>query len=152
MLQTLQNRDYLIVSKLDDTIAQVRHAVNKNADYLPARGQIIVFHYPVDPAEIFVKRVIALPGDRVVVRNGTVTVYNDARPAGYNPDVAYEPSGTQTLEDTDITVTPGHVFVMGDNRTPGGSFDSRAWGQLPSENIIGNAIMRLLPVAQSKLF
>lgn len=152
MQRTLQDRDYLIVSKIDDTVAQLRHVFNGNSDYLPARGQIIVFHYPIDPAEIFVKRVIALPGDRVVVRNGTVTVYTAARPEGYDPDAAYEPAGTQTFEDTDITVTNGHVFVMGDNRAPGGSFDSRAWGQLPSENIIGNAVLRLLPVRQSKFF
>ena len=152
MLHTLQNRDYLIVSKIGDSVAQFRHAFNKNVVYLPARGQIIVFHYPIDPTQIFVKRVIGLPGDHVVVRNGTVTVYTESRPKGYNPDATYEFSGTQTLEDTDITVTSGHVFVMGDNRAPGGSFDSRAWGQLPSENIIGNAVMRLLPLGQSRIF
>jgi len=152
MTQTLQDRDYLIVSKIDDTIAQARRLFDKNADYLPARGQIIVFRYPVDPKEIFVKRVIALPGDRVVVSNGTVTVYSADRPNGFNPDTAYEPNSTQTLEDTDVTVTPGNVFVMGDNRTPGGSYDSRAWGQLPSANIIGNAVLRLLPLDRTKVF
>jgi signal peptidase I len=152
MVQTLHNSDYLIVSKVDDSLAQIRHAFDKNADYLPARGQIIVFHYPVDPTEIFVKRVIALPGERVVIKNGAVTVYTAGIPGGFDPDTAYEPAGTQTLEDTDITVTRGHVFVMGDNRSPGGSYDSRAWGQLPSENIIGNVVIRLLPVGQTKIF
>lgn len=152
MLQTLHNRDYLIVSKVGDTLAQVQHMFNRDITYVPSRGQIIVFHYPVSPEEIFVKRVVALPGERVVVKDGFVTVFTAARPNGFNPDTSYEPAGTKTLEDTDVTVTPKHVFVMGDNRTPGGSFDSREWGLLPSENIIGNAVIRLLPLNQAKIF
>ena len=151
MQPTLQNTDYLIVSKVGYTEALIGRALGKNDLYIPARGQIIVFHYPEDPTKIFVKRVIGLPGDRVVVNNGSVTIYNKAHPNGFNPDVSYEPAGTQTLIDTDVIVQPGEIFVMGDNRTPGGSFDSREWGQLPSSYIIGNAVLRLLPLDQVRI-
>lgn len=151
MVPTLHDTDYLIISKVGYTQALVGRSLGKNDPYLPARGQIIVFHYPKDPSKIFVKRVVGEPGDHVVVRNGTVTVFNSAHPSGFNPDTNYEPSGTQTLIDTDVTVQQDNLFVMGDNRTPGGSYDSREWGQLPSSYIIGNAVLRLLPLDQVKI-
>lgn len=151
MVPTLHDSDYLIISKVGYTEALLGRVFGRNDLYLPARGEIIVFHYPKDPTKIFVKRVIGLPGDHIVIKNGAVTVYNKQHPSGYNPDLKYEPSGTQTLIDTDETVQPGQLFVMGDNRTPGGSFDSREWGELPSSYIIGNAVLRLLPLDQVKI-
>ena len=151
MVPTLHDTDYLIISKLGYTEAMLGRALGKNDPYLPARGQVIVFHYPKDPTKIFVKRVVGEPGDHIVIQNGTVTVFNSAHPNGFNPDLGYEPSGTQTLIDTDVTVAPDSLFVMGDNRTPGGSYDSREWGQLPSSYIIGNAVLRLLPLDQVRI-
>jgi signal peptidase I len=151
MLPTLHDTDYLIVSKVGYTEALIGRALHENDLYIPARGQIIVFHYPKDPTKIFVKRVVGLPGDHIVIKNGTVTIFNTAHPNGFNPDLSYEPTGTQTLIDTDEVVQPGNLFVMGDNRTPGGSFDSREWGELPSSYIIGNAVLRLLPLDQVRI-
>lgn len=153
MVPTLHDTDYLIISKLGDTGAQIERTFgHKNDVYIPQRGQIIVFHFPLDPTKIFVKRVVGLPGDRVVVKNGKVTIYNKAHPNGFNPDTKYEPSSTVTLIDTDEVVAPGNVFVMGDNRTDGGSYDSRQWGQVPSSYIVGDVVMRLLPLDQIKIF
>ena len=115
------------------------------------RGQIIVFHFPKDTSRVFVKRVVGLPGDRVVVKNGTVTIFNSGHKDGFNPDKTYETSDTTTLIDTDEVVQAGNVFVMGDNRSPNGSYDSREWGELPSSYIIGNAVLRLLPLDQAKV-
>jgi signal peptidase I len=151
MNPTLQQTDYLIISKVGYTEAMLGRIFQKNALYLPKRGQIIVFHYPKDPSEIFVKRVVGLPGDHLVIKNGVVTLYTKAAPQGYNPDAGYEPAGTTTLIDTDETVQASNVFVMGDNRTPGGSYDSREWGELPSSYIIGNAVLRLLPLDAIKI-
>jgi signal peptidase I len=151
MVPTLHDTDYLIISKVGYTEALLGRTFGKNNPYLPARGQIIVFHYPKDPTKIFVKRVIGEPGDHVVIRNGIVTVFNSAHPNGFTPDTSYEPQDTQTLIDTDVTVQTDNLFVMGDNRTPGGSYDSREWGQLPSSYIIGNAVLRLLPLDQVKI-
>src|SRR6266566_795692 len=123
MVPTLHDTDYLIISKVGYTQALVERSLGRNDPYLPARGQIIVFHYPKDPTKIFVKRVIGEPGDHVVIRNGAVTVFNTGHPNGFNPDPSDEPADTQTLIDTDVTVSPDNLFVMGDNRTPGGSYD-----------------------------
>jgi signal peptidase I len=153
MVNTLHDTDYLIISKLGDTGAQIgRTFGHKNEVYIPDRGQIIVFHFPLDPTKVFVKRVIGLPGDRVVIKDGTLTIYNKANPNGFNPDTKYEPAGTVTLEDTDYTVPPGNVFVMGDNRSDGGSYDSRQWGPVPSSYIIGDVVLRLLPLDQVRVF
>lgn len=152
MVPTLHETDYLIVSKLSDTAAMVQSTFGKKTDYIPARGKIIVFHYPQDVSKVFVKRVVGLPGDRVVIKNGTVSIVNETNKNGFNPDTSYELSSTNTLIDTDETVQPGNVFVLGDNRTPGGSFDSREWGQLPSSYIIGDAVLRLLPLKDTKVF
>jgi signal peptidase I len=151
MVPTLHETDYLIISKLGYTEALVERTFGKNKLYIPARGQIVVFRYPKDPSKVFVKRVIGVPGDRVVIKNGAVTVYNNEHPDGFNPDTGYEGKDTATLIDTDETVQAGNIFVMGDNRTPSGSFDSREWGELPSSYIIGNAVLRLLPLDQVKI-
>lgn len=147
MLPTLQNSDYLIVSKVDHTGSALTHQ-----DYIPQREQIIVFHYPKQPSLDFVKRVIGLPGDRVVVANCNVTIYDQQHPNGFNPDAVHRIEGQCTQGDIDETVPAGNVFVLGDNRTPNGSFDSRDWGFLPSYDIIGNVVLRLYPFATLHAF
>jgi signal peptidase I len=150
MVPSLREPDYLIISKLGQTRATILRAFGNDQAYIPKRGEIIVFHFPKDPKEVFVKRVVGIPGDHVVIKDGRVAVYNSAWPKGINPDDTYEPSGTTTQIDTDVIVPAGNVFVMGDNRLPSQSFDSREWGELPSSYIIGNAVMRLLPLDQIK--
>jgi len=150
MVPSLHDADYLIVSKLGYTQSLVERTFGQDKKYIPARGQVIVFRFPKDTSRVFVKRVVGLPEDRIVVKNGGVTIYNKAHPGGFNPDAAYEADGATTLVDTDEVVQEGNVFVMGDNRTPNGSYDSREWGELPSSYIIGNAVLRLLPLDQVK--
>jgi signal peptidase I len=153
MLPTLHNSDYLIVSEVDRSVAHLEHR-----DYIPGRDQIIVFHYPKDPSLDFVKRVIALPGERVTVEDCKVTVYNAQHPNGFNPDADHAINGTCTDNGDgssaaiDETVPAGNLFVLGDNRTPGGSDDSRDWGFLPSYDIIGNAVLRLYPFTDLRAF
>jgi signal peptidase I len=151
MVPTLHEPDYLLISKLGQTRASIQRALGNDESYIPKRGEIIVFHFPKDPKEVFVKRVVGVPGDHVVIKDGKVTVYNNANPKGFNPDKLYEPSGTTTQIDTDVIVPSGNVFVIGDNRLPAQSFDSREWGELPSSYIIGNAVLRLLPLDQIKI-
>lgn len=152
MYPTLNNSDYLIISKLGNTGAEIGHLFgNKNA-FTPPRGSIIVFRFPIDTSKIFVKRVIGIPGDRVVVNNGRVLVYNAANTNGFNPDTNYEIPSTVTLINTDVKVQPNSVFVMGDNRSDGGSYDSRSWGQVPDSDVVGTVVLRLLPIDQMKTF
>ncbi len=149
MVQTLQDGDYLIISKLGATAADL-HLAAPGGGYIPKRGAVVVFRFPQDPRLVFVKRVIALPGERVTVADGALKVYNAQHPEGFNPDNGYEPGTTITLGSVDVVVPDGQVFVVGDNRTPGGSYDSREWGTLPAGNIIGQAVLRLLPLDQFK--
>lgn len=148
MTPTLHTADYMIVSKVENTIAKLTRK-----PYIPRRHQVVVFSYPKDPSLVFIKRVTALPGERVVVKDGIITVYNSEHPDGFSPDDdSFERAATYTEGDVDEVVPEGSIFVVGDNRLPSGSFDSREWGMLPSENIIGNSVIRLLPLDGFRFF
>ena len=95
----------------------------------PGRGDVIVFLYPLDPQQKFVKRVIGLPGETIECKGGIV--YIDGKPIE-------EPYVQGTTSEFNATEVPeGYYFVMGDNRQ--NSADSRSWGFLPREDIIGRA-------------
>lgn len=107
--------------------------VNKSA-YLfsgPSRGDVITFYYPLDPTQVFIKRVIAIPGDTVKVTLNQVWV---------DGVLLHEPYITQPMNPSVLTLTlkPNEYFVMGDNRPY--SSDSRNWGPVPSTYIIGKAV------------
>ncbi len=150
MTPTLQDADYLIISKLGATGAKLGKLIGRQTVYIPKHGEIIVFHYPKDPSLVFVKRVIGVPGDHVVVKDGKVTIFNAQNPAGYDPAAGIKLGADTTLGSFDDTVPAGNVFVIGDNRQPSGSFDSREWGYLSSSYIIGEAVVRLLPLKDAR--
>lgn len=129
MEPTLHNHEYIIVDK---------------ATYLlhpPERGDVIVFHYPVDPQENFIKRVIAIPGDTITVINKTVMINGVTLQEPYiNKNDPFTPyPSSQTWH-----VGTDRYFVMGDNR--GNSSDSRQWGFVPRQNIIGKADLVYWPM------
>ncbi len=96
----------------------------------PARGQIIVFHDPLDYSEFFIKRIVGLPGDTVSISNGKVYINGNVLPEPYLP------AGVVTEgQSTYPKLGPGEYFVMGDNRLE--SFDSRSWGPVKSNAIVG---------------
>jgi len=153
MQTTLYNNDRLIVWKMPVTWSHItKHA------YIPKRGDIIIFTDPnlsqfgQDPTKQLIKRVIGLPGDKLVVANNIVTIYNTEHPQGFNPDTTLPYH--RTLQDTtgtiDTIVPPGHVYVMGDNRPD--SLDSRMFGPVPVDHIIGKLALRLLPLNSIKRF
>lgn len=149
MYSTLENDDRLIISKFSKTASKI----TKN-DYTPKRGEIIVFQSPVDPEIQLIKRVIGLPGDRVVVSNGTITIFNKDNPKGFNPDDApYGEDLPPTSGKTDITVPSDHIFVSGDNREGSNSLDSRnELGTVPIDNIIGTLKVRIWPLDNARFF
>ncbi len=107
----------------------------------PERGSVLIFKYPKDPSKYFIKRVIGLPGETVMITNGTVTIKNSAHPEGFTlaePYIQFTKSDSSTS-----TLGPTEYFVMGDNRA--GSADSRLWGTVPKANIIGRPIVRFWP-------
>lgn len=116
----------------------------------PQRGEVAVFRYPGDTKTFYIKRIIGLPGERVVVRDGSVRIFGGAYPDGFKLPEDYIASGVATLGDVDRTLANDEYFVLGDNRYF--SFDSRNWGVLPKEDIIGIARLRLLPVREAQAF
>lgn len=149
MDDTLHDGDRLIVNRIPSTIAQVQ-----NKQYMPDRGDIIVFKNPRyvagDIDEYIVKRVIAFPGERVTVADGVLTVYNDEHPEGFHPDEDWR-TGTKGPKSpvsgqVDTVVADGTVFVSGDNRIGENSFDSRTGlGTVPTFDIVGPVGLRIWP-------
>ena len=153
METTLQNRDRLIVWKVPKTIARVT-----DNPYVPHRDDVIVFvkHGLYESSNVekqLIKRVIGLPGDRVVVSDGHITIYNQQHPQGYNPDVDHDftPNiATLTTGNIDITIKPNQVFVCGDNRT--NSLDSRSFGPISVDDIVGKLVIRIFPLNSFKSY
>lgn len=146
METTLQNNDRLLVDKLPVTFAHIsRHA------YIPRRGDIIIFNQADLPGFIgtkqLIKRVIGLPGDRVVVDNGSITIYNSAHPEGFTPDRSGKYTAAAiTPGNIDLTIGSGQLFVCGDNRP--NSEDSRAFGPINSSQIVGKLSFRIFPLGK----
>jgi signal peptidase I len=144
----------LIVWKLPRSWARLTHH-----QYVPGRGDIIIFtesglaQYGQENTKQLIKRVIGLPGDRVVVKNNTVTVYNKQHPKGFQPDKTL-PYGTNITEPAkqsiDVTLASDQLFVCGDNRT--NSLDSRFFGPINTDQVIGKLALRVLPLTQAEKF
>jgi signal peptidase I len=136
MYPTFENLDYLIIDEVSYRFKE------------PRRGDVIVFRYPKDPNVFYIKRIIGLPGEIVSISHGAVTVKNSAgveltlpEPYVTTEDATYSKS---------VSLGSDEYFVMGDNRP--NSSDSRVWGALPSKDIVGRALLRLLPVAHAGAF
>lgn len=153
MENTLQNTDKLIIWKVPRTWARVT-----GHDYIPKRGDIIVFEesglseYGQEDTKQLIKRVIGIPGDRVVVSDGHFTVYNKANPGGYDPDktLGYGNNFPVTSGNVDVTLGKHQVFASGDNRPD--SLDSRAFGPINADQIVGKLVLRVFPVSQAKFY
>ncbi len=135
MEPTFTNGDYLLIDELSYRFRE------------PERGEVIVFKYPGDHRSFYIKRIIGLPGERVVVGNSSVTVYSkDGTKVLHEPYIANEHfSGA-----FDGTLASGQYFMMGDNRNF--SYDSRSWGPLSKADISGIVRFRLWPVESAKAF
>lgn len=132
MEDTFETGEYLIVD-------QVTYRFNA-----PEHGDVVIFKFPQNPSKFFIKRIIGTPGDTVTIEKGKVYV----RPAGSSEDIELDEPYIHEMRVTDaplsMRLSEGEYFVMGDNRNA--SSDSRSWGVLPEENIIGRAFIRLFPL------
>jgi signal peptidase I len=115
--------------------------------YIPKRWSVVVVKKPDGSGDQLIKRVIGLPGERVVIREGKVTIVNNKHPEGFDAnDNACCRQLPATAGDLDVTVANGQIFVVGDNRAPAESVDSRAsLGTIPAKDIIGQVAFRLYP-------
>ncbi len=113
----------------------------------PKRGEVVVFKYPNDPSSYFIKRIVGLPGETVIIRDGKVSVRNAT-----GIEVLNEPYVLQndTASSVERELNSGEYFVMGDNRNF--SFDSRNWGPVPAKNIVGVVRFRLWPLQSAMAF
>ena len=148
MRPTLLEGQYLLVNKLvyfrldQERLSRivpfwrVSESEERFAIHPPHQGEVIVFHFPRDPSRDFVKRVIGVPGDRVSIRNGQVFLNGNRLEEPYITSRGGSDADVVELEEKEY-------FVLGDNRR--GSNDSRNWGPVPEEYILGKVWMVYWP-------
>ncbi|MDO8515222.1 MAG: signal peptidase I [bacterium] len=131
MFPTFKDKEYILTDKVSYRFGT------------PARSDVVVFKSPKNPDVDFIKRIIGLPGDTVKLLNGKVYVNNVMLEEPYLPKDFLTPGSLFLREGGSVTVPEGDFFVMGDNRT--GSSDSREWGPITKEEIIGKVFFRYFP-------
>jgi signal peptidase I len=156
MQNTLHNNDRLIVWKLPRTWARIT-----GHQYVPKRGDIIILNEcglsnygDTQDCKQLVKRVIGLPSDHIVIKNGVITIYNHQHPNGFEPDktLAYGQGGAIpfTNNNLDVTLSKTQLYVCGDNR--GNSLDSRIFGPIETNQVIGKLVARIYPISDAERF
>ena len=131
MVPNFQSGDYLIVDEISYRFLE------------PERGDVIVFRYPKDTKQRFIKRIIGLPGESIQIKDGNVFITKDGKTNQLTEE--YLLNNLKTIGEIGMNLNKDQFFVMGDNRDY--SFDSRAWGVVPRSDIIGKAFLRILPLA-----
>lgn len=135
---TFETGQYLIVDQVTYRFSE------------PARGDVIILKYPREPRTYFIKRIIGLPGETIEIKNGNVTIATPSNPSGFTlaePYIAAENKGDDSFA---TTLGRDEYFVLGDNRVQ--SSDSRSWGALPKNLIVGRPLVRLFPLGTMSIF
>lgn len=131
MFPTFNTWHYLIIDQLTYKLDE------------PKRGDVVVFRFPQNPSRFFIKRVIGLPGETVRLDGNTVTIINNESPDGFTLDEPYVDDAYTKESQLSMELGDNEYFVLGDNRKA--SADSRYWGPLEFERIVGRAYLRLFP-------
>ncbi len=134
---TFGNGNYLIVDQLSYRFEK------------PGRGEVIVFKYPNDPSKFFIKRIIGLPGEKVEITNGEVYI-KTVSGESVKLNESYIEESRKKYDNWSFSLGSDEYFVMGDNRAA--SSDSRIWGALKENLIVGRAFLRLLPITEADIF
>lgn len=129
MKPNFHNGDYLIIDELTYKF------------YNPQRGQVIVFKFPGDLSQRYIKRIIGLPGETVEIKDNAITVSHSQDNKVLHE--SYIPKSLFTQGSFPMTLKDDEYFVLGDNRP--NSSDSRVWGVLPKRDIIGRVLIRVFP-------
>jgi signal peptidase I len=130
MFPTFENGEYLIIDEISYRFDQ------------PERNEVIVFKYPNDTKKFFIKRIIGLPNEEIKIEGSDVIIINKENPDGFRLEQAYVQN--KSNNDASFLLKENEYFVMGDNRIS--SSDSRYWGPVDENLIIGKVFLRLLPL------
>jgi signal peptidase I len=155
MEPTFENSEYLIVNELGYKKTEADFG-DKNVFTIDSfkdisRQAVIVFHYPKDRSQFFIKRIIGLPDEKIEIRDGKIVIYNSEHPDGFQLDEStYLASSVKTKGDLTLTLKADEYFVMGDNRPA--SSDSRAWGPIKKSDVVGNVMLRAWPLNRMNIF
>ena len=131
MEDNFHDGDYLLIDEISYRFSE------------PKRGDVIVFRYPDNPSQFFIKRIIGLPGETVEIKNDQVNIHNGDSPEGFTLDENYLSMGQETVGNLSENLDDDEYYVLGDNRLQ--SSDSRRWGSLEKRLITGRAFFRLWP-------
>ena len=137
MEPNFENGDYLIIDEISYRFNQ------------PQRGDVIVFKYPNNPKQYYIKRIIGLPGEIITISDEKIVIKNKANPDGFALEEDYL-SGVETNGNISATLGFDEYYVLGDNR--GASSDSRMWGALKEEFVVGRALLRAYPFDKAEIF
>ncbi len=139
MEPTFEDHQYLIINEISYRFEQ------------PKRGDVVVFRYPKDPRQFFIKRIIGLPGETVEVREGKVYIYNDEYKNGVAINESmYLPNAVTAGGRQETVLAEGEFYVLGDNRSA--SLDSRSFGPVPQRLIVGKVWVRGWPFSDFTIF
>ena len=138
MEPNFENGEYLLIDELSYYFRLVE------------RGEVVVFHYPLDTSKYYIKRVIGLPEEIVEIKNSQVIIYNDEYPGGLTLNESYLPKNLTTNGQIKEKLGKDEYFVLGDNRSA--SYDSRRWGVLPKNDIVGRVWVRAWPFSRAAIF
>ncbi len=137
MFPNFKNGDYIITDKISYRLSD------------PKRGDIVVFKNPKDETQDFIKRILGVPGDRLKVQSGKIFLNGVQLDEPYLNNIVTNP-GSFLREGEEKTVEAGHYITIGDNRPA--SSDSREWGQITREEIIGKVFFRYWPATEVGLY
>ncbi len=159
MEPNFEDKEYLIVNELGYKTTNVGfnygqkdiHFFTVNPFKEMKRDEVVVFRYPKNPSVFYIKRIIGLPGEKIEISNNQVKISNWENPNGFVlNESAYLQAGEETMGEQTINLTDQEYFVMGDNRKY--SSDSRSWGPVPVNDVIGKVILRAWPFNKASLF
>ncbi|MCI0471288.1 MAG: signal peptidase I [Candidatus Aminicenantes bacterium] len=156
MEPNFEDREYLIVNELGYKTTNVGLGSKENTLFTVKpfkelrRGDVVVFRYPKSPKVFYIKRIIALPGEKIQISNGQVKISNAENPNGFVLDEGEYLSVSEETAGEINLVLGDEYFVMGDNRKY--SSDSRSWGPVPAEDVMGKVILRAWPIGKATLF
>jgi len=131
MEENFYDGDYLLIDEVSYRLEE------------PRRGDVVVFRYPENPSQFFIKRIIGLPGETIEIKNNIVKVYNSEFPKGLVVEENYLSPPKETFGNSQVKLGENEYYVLGDNRMH--SSDSRSWGPVDKSLITGRAFLRLWP-------